>query len=79
MNAKEYLEQINELRKEVAFRRQEIEALRASMVTLSSPGFEERLIQQNAGDAPQVKLLQRIMQLEEEVKGRELLLSLIHI
>lgn len=75
MNAKEYLEQINELRKEVAFRKQEIKALRASMVTLSSPGFEERLIQQNAGDAPQVKLLQRIMQLEEEVKERELLLA----
>lgn len=75
MDAKEYLNQIINLEKEVRSRKAEISILKRSLGQLSSPSFGERLIQQNAGDASHVRKLNRIWQREEELKTSESLLE----
>lgn len=62
MDAKEYLNQIIDLEKEVRSRKAEISILKRSLGQLSSPSLGERLIQQNAGDASHVRKLILLLQ-----------------
>ena len=69
MTAKEYLKQAYRLDHRINSNIQELERLREMASSVSSPGFEERHDPNRPTEAPFVKCLMRVMELEEKINA----------
>jgi DNA-directed RNA polymerase specialized sigma24 family protein len=77
MTPKTYLNQAYRLEQRIRLDTEELENLRTLAATVSSPGFEEHYNPNHPTDAPFVKTLNRIWEMEQKVKGElDLLLRL---
>ncbi|MCC6094979.1 MAG: DUF1492 domain-containing protein [Eubacterium sp.] len=77
MTPKTYLNQAYRLEKRIRLDTEELENLRTLAATVSSPGFEEHYNPNHPTDAPFVKTLNRIWEMEQKVKDElDLLLRL---
>ncbi len=74
MTVKEYLSQAYRLENKIKLQQRRIEELRALSTSVSSPGFEEHYNSTRNMDAPFVKILEKIMEYEEESEKRIALL-----
>ncbi|MCH3999958.1 sigma factor-like helix-turn-helix DNA-binding protein [Bacillota bacterium HCP3S3_F1_1] len=77
MTPKTYLNQAYRLEQRIRLDTEELENLRTLAATVSSPGFEEHYNPNHPTDAPFVKTLNRIWEMEQKVKDElDLLLRL---
>ena len=77
MTPKTYLNQAYRLEQRIRLDTEELENLRPLAATVSSPGFEEHYNPNHPTDAPFVKTLNRIWEMEQKVKDElDLLLRL---
>ena len=77
MTPKTYLNQAYRLEQRIRLDTEELENLRTLAATVSSPGFEEHYKPNHPTDAPFVKTLNRIWEMEQKVKDElDLLLRL---
>ena len=77
MTPKTYLNQAYRLDQRIRLDTEELENLRTLAATVSSPGFEEHYNPNHPTDAPFVKTLNRIWEMEQKVKDElDLLLRL---
>ena len=77
MTPKTYLNQAYRLEQRIRLDTEELENLRTLAATVSSPGFEEHYNPNHPTDAPFVKMLNRIWEMEQKVKDElDLLLRL---
>jgi hypothetical protein len=77
MTPKTYLSQAYRLEQRIRLDTEELENLRTLAATVSSPGFEEHYNPNHPTDAPFVKTLNRIWEMEQKVKDElDLLLRL---
>ena len=77
MTPKAYLNQAYRLEQRIRLDTEELENLRTLAATVSSPGFEEHYNPNHPTDAPFVKTLNRIWEMEQKVKDElDLLLRL---
>jgi DNA-directed RNA polymerase specialized sigma subunit len=77
MTPKTYLNQAYRLAQRIRLDTEELENLRTLAATVSSPGFEEHYNPNHPTDAPFVKTLNRIWEMEQKVKDElDLLLRL---
>lgn len=77
MTSKTYLNQAYRLEQRIRLDTEELENLRTLAATVSSPGFEEHYNPNHPTDAPFVKTLNRIWEMEQKVKDElDLLLRL---
>lgn len=77
MTPKTYLNQAYRLEQRIRLDTEELENLRTLEATVSSPGFEEHYNPNHPTDAPFVKTLNRIWEMEQKVKDElDLLLRL---
>ena len=77
MTPKTYLNQAYRLEQRIRLDTEELENLRTLAATVSSPGFEEHYNPNHPTDAPIVKTLNRIWEMEQKVKDElDLLLRL---
>ena len=67
MTAKEYLEQAYRLDQRIRSDIEEIERLREMASSISSPGFEERHNPNRPTEAPFVRCVIRVMEMEEKI------------
>lgn len=74
MTAREYLSQAYRLTNRIKIIKSRMEELRELSTTVSSPGFEEHYNASRNTDAPYVKALEKITELEKELEERLLLL-----
>ena len=75
MTAREYLRQAYRLEQRIKLEKANIEELRELSTSVGSPGFEEHYNPNRSTDAPFVKVLERIAEMEEKSK-KELALLL---
>lgn len=77
MNAKEYLVQSYRLEQRIKLHKERLEELRELASSVRSPGFEEHFNPNRGGEAPFVKTLYKVMELEAKVQQElNLLLAL---
>jgi len=77
MTAKEYLRQAYRLDQKINSDLEEVTALREMALSVSSPRLTERVQTSRKGDAPFVRCLEKIMELEEKInKEVDLLVDL---
>lgn len=77
MTPKTYLNQAYRLEQRIRLDTEELENLRTLAATVSSPGFEEHYNPNHPTDAPFVKTMNRIWEMEQKVKDElDLLLRL---
>lgn len=77
MTPKTYLNQAYRLEQRIRLDTEELEDLRTLAATVSSPGFEEHYNPNHPTDAPFVKTLERIWEMEQKVNDElDLLLQL---
>ncbi len=77
MTAKEYLNQAYRLEQRIRLHKERIEELRDLSGNVGSPGFEERFNASRSSDAPYVKTIMKIVELEEKVQAEfDLLIKL---
>lgn len=74
MTAKEYLNQAYRLEQRIKLHKERLDELRDLASSPGSPGFEEHYNPNRPTEAPFVKTLHRIMELEEKVNDELLLL-----
>lgn len=77
MTAKEYLNQAYRLEQRIRLLKDNIEETRALSGSISSPGFEQHYNPNRPTEAPYVKTLERLMEMQEELDEKlSLLLAL---
>ena len=77
MTAKEYLNQAYRLEQRIRLLKDNIEETRALSSSISSPGFEQHYNPNRPTEAPYVKTLERLMEMQEELDEKlSLLLAL---
>ncbi len=77
MTSKEYLNQAYRLEQRIRLHKERLDELRDLAGSPSSPGFEEHYNPNRPTEAPFIKTLYKIMDLEEKVEGElQLLLTL---
>ena len=67
MTAREYLSQAYRLEQRIVLLKDEIEALKEVMSSVSSPGLEEHYNATRNTDAPFVKTVEKLMEYQEEL------------
>ena len=67
MTAREYLSQADRLEQRIVLLKDEIEALKEVMSSVSSPGLEEHYNATRNTDAPFVKTVEKLMEYQEEL------------
>ena len=67
MTSKAYLDQAYRLEKRIRLDKEELEDLRTLAASVGSPGFEEHYNPNHASEAPFVKTLERIWEMEKKV------------
>ena len=74
MTSKAYLDQAYRLEQRVRLDKEELEDLRTLAASVGSPGFEEHYNPNHASEAPFVKTLERIWEMEKKVNDELCLL-----
>ena len=74
MTSKAYLDQAYRLEKRIRLDKEELEDLRTLAASVGSPGFEEHYNPNHASEAPFVKTLERIWEMEKKVNDELCLL-----
>ena len=74
MTSKAYLDQAYRLEKRIRLDKEELEDLRTLAASVGSPGFEEHYNPNHASEAPFVKSLERIWEMEKKVNDELCLL-----
>lgn len=74
MTSKAYLDQAYRLEQRVCLDKEELEDLRTLAASVGSPGFEEHYNPNHASEAPFVKTLERIWEMEKKVNDELCLL-----